>query len=381
MPVDLSPQDPIAEETAPAPLRRVGGAVLPATDYSTDDGLGLGLYGALYLRPPDASTDDTSARIEAQVYRSTRGATNHFLRFDLPRLGPRDLRWDLYAAVESWSNGQYFGEGAWEPLTGADPTFGLDSVRVTTHLRVPLGGRLQAFAGGSGRDATVEAPAGGLLALEHPVGVEGGFFAQANAGLLVDTRDQEPTPRKGVFSEISIRGGWWSGTGGPFTGFTAVDRRWVPLGKGRAVLANQAVLDTWTGTMPFFEEPNLGSSREITVGGGGTLRGLPSGRYRGNHALLTDTEVRWNFWSPSPWGNRLDLFWVPFVDLGRIWSWGQDLQGTDGIHATGGLGFRFAWNRDFVVRADYGVGREETGAGYEGSAWSTGLYLTTDHPF
>lgn len=361
--------------------------MLPATDYSSDDGLGLGVYGALYLRPQGASSDDASARVEAQIYRSTRGATNHFLRFDLPRLGPRDLRWDLYAAVESWSNGQYFGMGAWEPLTGADTRFGLDSVRVATHLRVPLKGHLQAFGGWAGRQATVEAPAGGLLALERPVGVEGGFFTQANAGLLVDTRDQEPTPTSGLFSEVSLRGGLWSGTGGPFTGFTAVDRRWIPLGsrrapgRGRAVLANQVVLDSWTGTMPFFEAPNLGSSREITVGGGGTLRGLPSGRYRGNHALLTDTELRWNFWSPTPWGNRLDLYWVPFVDLGRIWSWGQDLDLAQGLHATGGLGFRFAWNRDFVVRADWGAGREEMAPGTDLPAWSTGFYLTTDHPF
>ena len=84
------------------------------------------------------------------------------------------------------------------------------------------------------------------------------------------------------------------------------------------------------------------------------------------------------------WTNLLDLFLVPFVDLGRIWTWNPIVpdQGLH-VHPTGGAAFRFAWNRDFVVRFDVGFAPEDTleGCAAAGHALSTGFYVTTDHPF
>ena len=54
------------------------------------------------------------------------------------------------------------------------------------------------------------------------------------------------------------------------------------------------------------------------------LRGLPNGRLRGNVTAYSNTELRWQFASFSAGANRFDTLLVPFVDLGRVWLWGEE---------------------------------------------------------
>lgn len=392
---------PPGDAGSPPPLRPVGWAILPATDYSTDDGLGLGVYGALYLRKAGALDDGVSKRIMGQIYWSTGGVVNHFLEYDLPGLFDRGLRWSGYVGVERWDHGPYYPPG-WASLVrpcDQDPAafweVGLDSVRFQERLRVPVAGDVAVFGGFDGRFAEVDVFPGSALDQVRPPGVEGGFYSQATLGLLLDSRNTEPSTTAGSLSEISVRGGGtWTGSTWSSGGLHATDQRYLPLDrKHRVVLAHRTLADVWFGHPPFFERPRLGGSQDVAVGGSDTLRGYAEGRFSGDVALLTDTELRWTFADLRVWRNRLELFLVPFVDLGLFWNADPvvPLAGEPAptvLARSGGAGFRFAWNRDFVVRFDFGYAGEPVRsldaagcAGGEEGRTGLGVYVLTDHPF
>jgi hypothetical protein len=340
----------------------------PVFSYTTTDGFGYGANAMIVNRGPNGSGDEPYlAEIMAQYFSTTLGYQNHRLELDFPRMLGTPFRWNMRVGYEAWTAAPYFGEGNFLPRLYADLTpldyylFAYRSFRGRTNVRVLVSDPVELFAAYSFRLVHVDAYPGSLLALERPTGIEGGVMSEVGLGALVDTRDRESSPRHGVFSEGSVRAaGPLVGSAWTWVGLDLTDRRWIPLDKEkRLILANRVILDGRSGQVPFFEESAIAGTVPVSIGGQSTLRGLPTGRYRGDAAALLDTELRWTVLTVHPLGFQVDATLVPFLDTGRVFLVAEESDPWWHLHTTLGLGGRLELKETFVARADFGFGREE----------------------
>lgn len=386
-----------------APRKGWMGMVLPIPSYTSDNGIGYGAFGALsYRGQEEMGGDPYQFSLEAEYFATTKGYQDHFGRFDLPSPLGLPVRWFVELGYQSWAQAGYFGQGNELPRLPVDQTpdqfyqYGLESMRGYTTLRVQVRGPWEVFGGWSFRDAQVDVYPGSLLAQEQPDGALGGLNSQLVAGLVHDSRDRELSPSEGVFSDVSLMGGagLW-GSEYRYGGLDLTDRRWYSiLSERRLVIANRVIADLRLGDVPFFEQWKLGGLEPAELGGSGTLRGLPIGRYRADLVLLSNTELRWMFWDFDLWFLHADVLAVPFVDLGRFFlldsselSPSADPGWASIAHLTGGLGMRIELNESFAARADLGFSREDylytrpDGSVERDRGLVYGLSMLADHPF
>jgi len=140
------------------------------------------------------------------------------------------------------------------------------------------------------------------------VGVTGEF--------VLDTRDVRGAPRSGVLA--SVTGGWypWVKDGsGDFTTVssslaTYLTPRWWPA----MTVATRVGGTTTAGSVPYYQA--------AFVGGGRTVRGLPQGRYEGEHSLYGNLDLRLRVTQIRfvlPW----DFGVLGLADVGRVWVTGE----------------------------------------------------------
>lgn len=155
--------------------------------------------------------------------------------------------------------------------------------------------------------------------------------------------DWRPAPqyarRGGVYRVQWANYAQEAGFGSAFHRLDADVQQLVPILREQwiiALRARVATTDTEAGnTVPFYLLPALG--------GGSTLRGYHSFRFRDNHSLLLTAEYRW---TPS---HFLDM--ALFVDTGKVASRRSDLDLTD-LHTGYGIGARFHTPTATVLRVD-----------------------------
>lgn len=417
-----------AQEPVPSPAvepPRTGWRVqgLPLVSYNSDEGLG---YGArlMLVDAGDGSPVPYRYSVVAQFFQTTNGVAQHRLILDAPRFLESD--WRLGATVSLLNDrfSPYFGLGgqsarepAYEACADRDalkvdpnacpgnPDFrGLRYYSyeqrtlpsVVLNARRPLRGPWQVALGyrfrlttvnarygskdlGQARDSRLveDARAGLLSGLD---GSEDGAAtfrtAEVTASLLLDTRDNEPAPVRGMFHELALRGAAMpTGSGSNYWGATANLRFYQPVFSERLVAAARLFVDVMGGDVPFFLLTSFGGVEWLDgwsgLGGVYTARGLLKNRLQGQVKALANGELRWRFLSVAPWEQRLDFTLVGFVDAGQAWT---DLHFADGgapRYGAGG-GLRIAWNNNFILRVDYGL---SPGDG------TTGFYLDFGHLF
>jgi hypothetical protein len=387
-----------------------GWAALPTPNYDSDNGFGYGAFAAVYNYGPEGPGEDPyKAKIAAQFFQTTRWYMDHFVDLDFPSLLHTRLRWDLKAEYEAWDHANYFGRGNFLPrLQDADlpnelyDQYALNSAKTLTNLRIPIRGDWEALVSYRFRLAWPDPYPDSMLEHLQPVGYDGGFYSQLSAGVVYDSRDREPSPTAGMFTEVSLStanpliGSRFSVVGANFT-----DRRFYSLvSNDRLVLANRFIADFRSGDVPFFEDWVLGGTQAVEIGGELSMRGLDAGRYRDDLILMLDPELRWTFLHTSVLKkNTLDIMAVPFADVCRVWAFEkEEPDAITHLHYTGGLGARFAWNDNFLVRLDVAYGVEEyaplgtTPSQVESNPIGVdpdevvrqpnlGFYLTFDHPY
>jgi hypothetical protein len=410
---DQAPPPP-AVEPAAKPPKEWSLAGLPIANFSTDTGVGYGLYGTVvHNNASPESSDPYRARVALQFFQTTKKYQDHNLKVDFPGIFGSKYRYDLLVGYEAWKQATYYGYGNLsprQPLADADLCreepreipegsvcadyyqFDVRWWRVLTNLRRDIGGPWQVFGQYMFRAATVDSYEGSLFAQDVPVGEEGGLYGRLGAGVMYDTRDQEPSPTSGVFAEASARvsspvvGSRWTVFGGNVT-----VRHWHGFGgeSKPLVFANRVVLDAKRGDEPFFSAQLLGGSQFVEVGGSNNLRGLPNSRFRGDVFALWTPELRWTY---AHWG-PLDWMLVPYFDVGRVFLWKDSPALSDGyalpddqllhLHYTAGLGARFQLGTNMLVRLDTAFGAEEYGLGNNVTEVKPnfGFYLVFDHPF
>ncbi len=177
-----------------------------------------------------------------------------------------------------------------------------------------------------------------------------------------DSRDTTFTPSKGLFAKATLRrfdenfGGaqnFWRNGAKAFYFIPALDSLIIGLrAEGESVSASD------NDYIPIFAYPSI------------VMRGVPAMRYQGEHMLMGELQLRWEF------VNRWNL--VGFGGVGK--TFGSDSAGlidtsfSDApVHPAGGLGFRYELARKFGLWGgmDFATSEENNFAFYftMGSAW------------
>lgn len=282
--------DPVEERSRWFPL------LLPAIGYNSTDGVGFGVGGEVYSRPPG----------QAYGYRwkltggswTTLGFDylSHHVRFDW-----RDEQaWLGKVGYRSWNDLVYAGVGGEDAAT-LRPA-GVESgnrvagpyafVGVAFPLdRLPLAPYVQGYF----RSVGVTPAEGGLLDERDPYGAHGGVYGDVTVGVELDTTDRWPLPIAGTRAEIGVSAGWCDARRDdvePLGGVHAEVQRWQPLAGERLVIGGRAVADHSVGRRPFFEQEVAGGRWRDELGYDQILSGYGRTRTRGDGVVAALVEVR-----------------------------------------------------------------------------------------
>jgi len=184
----------------------------------------------------------------------------------------------------------------------------------------------------------------------------------ARAGVVLDWRDLEMDPHRGVFVEGVVA----SGRG--YTRRTGAVRVYVhPL--DRLILAGRIAGEGMSGTPPLAAQFTMESSEGpvVAVGGYHSLRGYHDGRFVGPGKILGSVEARYGLiWAPR----LLEVKLFGFYDAARVFAPGEAVRLTrHGLHASLGAGVAVALMRNTVVILEGGKGTEGAEVAFA-TSWS-----------
>lgn len=395
---------------------------LPLLNFNSDEGLGFGAR-VLLIDAGDGTERPYRHSVMGQFFQTTRGVAAHRLSLDALRFLGSPWRVGVNLAYLNTRFSPYFGLGqdavyerdfeacedrdALETapdVCAGNPAFRgaryysfQERIFPSVHLsaRRSILGPWQVAVGyrfrltqvstrysaedlGQARDSRLEEDArrGLLTGLAGEARAERFRTAELTASLLLDSRDNEPAPVRGMFHELTARGGLEPlGSSFRYWGATASLRFFHPVLSERLVAALRLMGDVMGGDVPFFLLSQFGGVdwRDGLggIGGVATARGILKNRLQGEVKALANAELRWQFLSVEPWEQRVDLTLVAFLDAGKAWA---DLRFRDKGLAryAGGGGLRIAWEEHFIVRMDYGVSPDDG---------TTGFYLDFNHLF
>jgi outer membrane protein assembly factor BamA len=225
----------------------------------------------------------------------------------------------------------------------------------------------------------------GIISAEE---ANGSFVTYVKAGLVYDTRDNEPNPNKGMWTEAVFNyAPSFAGIGKKYEHikFSLTHRQYFTLVPERLSFAYRlGYQGTIAGTTPFYLQQNLttlilrGSTSE-GLGGGKSLRGVIRNRVIGDGVAYANLELRWKFVKFQFINQNFYLSLNTFVDGGQVitpikfeknntyWNnitWGTDeipftqsqIYSTDkeALHMSYGAGLRIVMNQNFIIAVDHG---------------------------
>jgi hypothetical protein len=211
---------------------------------------------------------------------------------------------------------------------------------------------------------------------------DGGWSNNIKLGLVYDTRDFEPNPMKGLWSEVVLFAapGFLGNGDFGYTKISATHRQYFTLVKEKLSFAYRLNYQgTVSGKVPFYMQPYMinsfsNSSNTDGLGGSKTVRGMLRNRVVGDAFAFGNAEFRWKFFRSVVFGQNLYLGLNLFADAGTVLkkiefeepefdvpvkalSLERDdffLTDEETIHATLGAGLRIVLNENFIVAIDYG---------------------------
>ncbi len=223
---------------------------------------------------------------------------------------------------------------------------------------------------------------------------DGGWTNNLKLGVVYDTRDFEPHPMKGMWSEVVLFAApKFLGNGDfGYAKLSATHRQYFTLIKDKLSFAYRLNYQgTVSGTVPFYMQPYMINSFSMSsntdgLGGSKTLRGVLRNRVVGDAFGFANAELRWKFFSAILLNQDIYLALNPFVDAGKVLKRidipkGQPpyssfidpllssvppgyLDGEEEkLHVTAGAGLKIVMNRNFIVSVDYGTTMDERDGG------------------
>jgi outer membrane protein assembly factor BamA len=217
-------------------------------------------------------------------------------------------------------------------------------------------------------------------------------------GVVYDTRDNEPNPMKGIWSELQfLTAPSFIGNGDySYSKLVLTHRQYFTLAPNVLSftyrLSYQAKLG---GTIPFYMLPfEYNSPPDYTrdgYGGSKTIRGVIRNRVVGDGVAFGNAEFRWKFLRTILWNQNLYLAWSAFTDGGIVTNdykvnlsnvpaiyqadasnYFATNSSKDGLHLGYGSGLHLGLNENFVVALDvaFAAKKEDGKMGlYIGIGW------------
>ncbi|WP_319503529.1 BamA/TamA family outer membrane protein [uncultured Draconibacterium sp.] len=228
----------------------------------------------------------------------------------------------------------------------------------------------------------------------------GGFVPTLKAGIVYDTRDNEPNPMKGMWTEAVLLGSpEFLGGEQTFTKLTLIHRQYFTIIPNDLSFAYRlAYQTTLTGNVPFYYQTQMitsvmKSSTSEGLGGANSLRGILRNRVVGDAVFLGNVEARWKFARFQFMNNNFYMGLNAFADFGRVTNkidvdksninvpaiYPSPLEsyfdnGAEAMHYSFGLGLRAAMNENFIIRCDYGMAADERDG-------DSGIYIGLNYLF
>ena len=380
---------------------------MPRFTLSSDDGVGLGVRGSAFWNRWQATPYKTA--IHFQAFATSNLVQHHYVKVDAVDAFNLPLRLEAEAAFYATISANFCGLGdAVAVPTCADGNLSRHrwwspSLSTVGRWRFIDAPKLEGVIGYRGAlivpgavtlDGIEEGPyPGSVLAERNPAG-DPGFSSQVLAGVVVDTRDFELSPRSGIFASLIGRGAHGLiGSSWDWAGVTASFAVYAPLndamraedGRVPLVAAQRVVVDVIGGDPPVLDLMRMGGLVESFAFGGQDIgRGLRSSRLAGEVKVMSQHELRAELMTFDIFNNDLVLGGALFMDVGTVLaSVDAPPRFTDEARSGdprlpfpswgAGIALRVSWNRAFIIRNDLAF------SPLEGSR--AGFYTAPGHPF
>ncbi len=207
---------------------------------------------------------------------------------------------------------------------------------------------------------------------------DGGNTNFIKAGLIFDTRDNEPDPMKGLWDEALLvyAPGFFFNDDVAFLKLVLIHRQYFTLVKNKlSFVYRLGYQGTIAGHTPYYFQPYMLSSFSYVtkidgLGGAKNLRGILRNRVVGDGVSWGNVEFRWrmidfvvarqNFYiGLNVFGDAgLVVQQVEIeedaIDPGVTGDYFDFSYDHDKFHPSAGAGLRIGWNENFIIAIDYG---------------------------
>ncbi len=386
---------------------------VPAVAYNSDTGFLYGIVFEAYNYGDGTHNPDYDYTISPTWTRTTKGSGENTLFFDSKYLLPNDIRVTAYAGYLTEQALPFYGFNGFE--SNYTPGFEVadssnyitrmfyrherNTLRLTADFQKSvISENIRLIAGlgyidtkvasvdiealNDGKDLVDQLPDTTTLYDDY-VGLgyirsaeaEGGMTNFIKLGLVYDTRDNEPNPMSGIWTEVLLTSyPSFLGSDFSYSSLTATHRQYFTLIENDLSFAYRLGYQQNLGDAPWFMLPWYQSSYKMTEGLGGSksLRGILKNRIVGNTIFMANMEARWKFLRTVVAGQNLYLALNGFADFGQVLT-PYEVEGftgaaDEGLHLSYGGGLRIALNENFIIAVDYGMASDEQDG-------NSGLYI------
>ena len=405
---------------------------LPALSYNTDLGFQYGGLVDLYYYGDGSSFPKYRHKIYAEISRYTKGSGVNRLFYDSEFLIPdirvtADLSYFTEKALDFYGFNGYNSiyDAIWEDDSAGDEYLSRmfyrherNMFRFTLDFQGRLAGDNLRWVGGIGLMNTAIAPVDiealnegqdeedklpdlpGLFDRYVDWGIisqkekEGGNTHHLKLGLVYDSRDNEPNPMSGMWSEAVVFAapGFMGNDDFAYSRISLTHRQYFTIIERDLSFAYRLNYQgTLGGDVPFYMLPYMINSFSLSsntdgLGGSRTVRGMLRNRVVGDGMAFGNFELRWKFYRAVLLNQNIYLALNGFMDAGQVvskkeidvpagspfYSFYNDDE--EALHMTLGGGFRIAMNENFIVAVDYGRPLDKRDGG-------GGLYIGLNYLF
>ena len=205
---------------------------------------------------------------------------------------------------------------------------------------------------------------------------DGGNTTLLKAGLVYDTRDIEPNPMKGMWTELQflLAPGFLGNGDLAYTRMAFTHRQYFTLAPEVLSFAYRLSYQTkLSGNMPYYMLPFVyNTAPNYTrdgLGGSKTIRGVMRNRIVGDGFVYGNLEMRWKFLRTIVFNQNIYLALSGFLDGGMVTD-KHDFTidpavdpaeysnlvnaGDEKLHLGAGAGLHIVMNQNFIIAVDYG---------------------------